>query len=427
METQPITYQTFRTIFLQNEGSILSTCSIIKSFVWQRRLKSKTAMAFMILTMVFILAFPTLASAMSGYDSNVGSYLPDYDNNFVPFNNFSRVLYVIHDGWRINQTNEFWVVSNSTSGYYASDPVLSDRYDRCRQRRKDQVIGNDNCALENQVSNYVWEYGLGGTKNVSSTFNLTDGSLGPEIPPPILNISAYDTSGDTTLGGSNQPSLLRPLSWFRANKTYSIAYVEENGSCQNTGDYQWGFSFLQLLVSLILLIMWTIGIYILWLRAHFTQKLRGRESCQTSGEHKAVLELAVAMQQELDIQQVNVSLLIERQLDDRVDKELKGGAMSYAPAYPELKTYSFRKGTKNWFKREKWWFALIVVSSLLSSTLWMVYNTGLWRFWFWLFGLWLALILAMCIGTSNGSRALIILFCCILDSLVMIGLLILTR
>jgi hypothetical protein len=109
MEIEPITYQLFRTIFLENEASLPSTYRTINSFLWQRRLRSKIAMTFMVITMIFILAFPTLISAMSGYDANVASYMPDRNDNFLPFKDFSRVLYVIHDGWRIGEDGNYWI------------------------------------------------------------------------------------------------------------------------------------------------------------------------------------------------------------------------------------------------------------------------------------------------------------------------------
>lgn len=109
MESEPVTYQLFRTVFLENEASLLSTYRTAKSFVWHRKLRSKAAMIFIVAAMMFILAFPTIISAMSGYDSNIASYLPSLDGNLIPFNQFSRVLYVIHDGWRINRTSDYWV------------------------------------------------------------------------------------------------------------------------------------------------------------------------------------------------------------------------------------------------------------------------------------------------------------------------------
>jgi hypothetical protein len=116
MDTQPVTYQLFRTIFIENDASILSTYRTIKSFISERRLRSNIAMIFMVATMIFILAFPTLISAMSGYDFNTESRVEDRDGNFIPFSNFSRVLYVIHDGWRIGQNGSYWITDKARQG-----------------------------------------------------------------------------------------------------------------------------------------------------------------------------------------------------------------------------------------------------------------------------------------------------------------------
>lgn len=116
METEPVTYRVFRTVFIESDVSVFSTYQTIKSLISQRRLRSKTAMVFMAATMVFILAFPTLMSAMSGYDANVGSRILDRDDNLIPFSNYSRAIYKIHDGSRINQTNDYWVSLDTPGG-----------------------------------------------------------------------------------------------------------------------------------------------------------------------------------------------------------------------------------------------------------------------------------------------------------------------
>ncbi|KAF1996170.1 hypothetical protein P154DRAFT_443898 [Amniculicola lignicola CBS 123094] len=110
MEVEPITYQLFRTIFFEKEASLPSTFLTIRGFIYQRKLRSKIAMVFMGATMIFILAFPTLTSAMSGYDANTGSYVPDYDNGtLLPFSSFNKLLYIVHDGYRINKTGDYQI------------------------------------------------------------------------------------------------------------------------------------------------------------------------------------------------------------------------------------------------------------------------------------------------------------------------------
>jgi hypothetical protein len=76
--------------------------------------------------MIFILLFPTLASAMSGYDANVDAYVLDSDQNLFPFRDYMRIKYVVHDGWRINQTGNYWITYNdSTYGTHSVQPVVA--------------------------------------------------------------------------------------------------------------------------------------------------------------------------------------------------------------------------------------------------------------------------------------------------------------
>jgi len=160
----------------------------------------------------------------------------------------------------------------------------------------------------------------------------------------------------------------------------------------------------------------------MWLRTHFTMTLRQRHPDDISGQHRAVIELAVAMQTELDIHDVHPSLLREKQLRERVDKELKGGAISYAYSKADLPTYSIKTGLKAWFRKERWWFSAIVTMSVFCSTFWMApWRPGTFWFWCWTFGIWLGQVWAFCIGTTNGSSALVILFWCIISAIVVIG------
>jgi hypothetical protein len=113
METSPVTFKTYRTIFLQKEVTIFSIYNLLKDFIALLRLPSKIAMVFMVLSMIFTLLFPTFASAMTGYSGNVGAFIPDANQTLVPFNQFHRVLYVIHDGKRINLTDDYYIWSDT--------------------------------------------------------------------------------------------------------------------------------------------------------------------------------------------------------------------------------------------------------------------------------------------------------------------------
>jgi hypothetical protein len=109
MATSPITFKTYRTVFMQKEVTIFSIYELSKDFIGVLRIPSKSAMVFMILTMVFTLFFPTYASAMTGYSGNVGAFIPDAKQTLLPFSQFRRALYVIHDGKKINQTDDYYI------------------------------------------------------------------------------------------------------------------------------------------------------------------------------------------------------------------------------------------------------------------------------------------------------------------------------
>ena len=62
----------------------------------------RSAMMFIAFAMTLILSFPTLASAMSGYDSNLNSFIPVQDRGLVPFPDFKFAWFRIQDGSRIS-------------------------------------------------------------------------------------------------------------------------------------------------------------------------------------------------------------------------------------------------------------------------------------------------------------------------------------
>ena len=107
MVSSPITYRTYWAIYINKEPSFTSIPRIVVDFAKRRGLPSKIAMTFMILTMVFVLAFPTLASAMTGYNANSGSFVVGYSGSLIPYSEFVPIVYVIHDGNRINLTADY--------------------------------------------------------------------------------------------------------------------------------------------------------------------------------------------------------------------------------------------------------------------------------------------------------------------------------
>lgn len=118
MQVAPITFKTFRTLFCQKDVSTIAGITrLARGFSRRHSLPSKTVVAFMITTMAFILAFPTIASAMTGYSSNVEAFVEDErSTNYVPFNNLRRLYYTIHDGSRLMMSENLQIMTSYGEG-----------------------------------------------------------------------------------------------------------------------------------------------------------------------------------------------------------------------------------------------------------------------------------------------------------------------
>ena len=117
-------------------------------------------------------------------------------------------------------------------------------------------------------------------------------------------------------------------------------------------------------------IIWAFGLYIMWLRAYITMKKRGREHEHVAGEHKAVFELAAAMQKQIcdlaNEEASDVSASTEAQLRQRITKDLRGGSISYtAPLLPNGEGDQARI-IKSWVWAHKLSIAAVVVCVLAT-------------------------------------------------------------
>ncbi|KAJ4987007.1 hypothetical protein SVAN01_07548 [Stagonosporopsis vannaccii] len=444
MEVQPVTFNTYRMIFLQNESLILGIPRLIRDFCKRRSLHSKFAMVFMILTMIFILAFPTLGSAMTGYSGNVIPYVPDLDENFLPFHDFSIVLYTIHDGSRINKTDDYHVTIYKRpednddprlsdiedwkpSGAYSSSDIGAD----CAEYPEGPW--QDRCASSNMIGNisqYIGIYGTSPQAGKSSIFN------GATVDAPTLKISAYDLPDilNNTQSGATplKPNTGHSAMFVSNNKLYNQTYIQDKGKCQAQKSYKWGFSFVQLNIMIILLLVWTFGIIIMYVSSKFTRLQRGRED--VAGEYKAVFELSDAMHAQLDTLEEEdgkeIRQITEPTLRRRVTKDLRGGSIAYD-------TTLLSKGDdwsggldwtlKAWALREIWWFVGLVIAITIDGFVirrfFIDYDNGV-RDDLWFFpALPLAIGFAMYVGLTHGSRVMVLswamLVMCVLPAIVL--------
>ena len=125
MLSRPTTYDTYWTIFMSDEASLWSTIRVAHDFMKRHDLHSRIAKVFIVLTMVFVLAFPTLASAMTGYTSKVGAFVQDRDQNLIQFSQYKLLAYIIHDGWRIGFSGNYPIVYQNATGKCPKTTTIS--------------------------------------------------------------------------------------------------------------------------------------------------------------------------------------------------------------------------------------------------------------------------------------------------------------
>ncbi|KAI0111687.1 hypothetical protein F4814DRAFT_460837 [Daldinia grandis] len=366
MEFAPVTFTVFSIIFLQDEPSFFSTISIVRAFISGRGLKSKTSMVFMVLTMVFIIAWPTVAGAMTGYTTIGKAFVPDIDNNYISFSAFQRLAYIVHDGGRINLTSNYIPFAPEQSH---EEPVThsSGSFTTCYFS---EGHIQDDCWLQSNVSAYVSSYGFYGLKNISSRWMNTT------IPSPMLNISAFyipplshfygfNWSGDPGMGHTYEFTNASNGVFVYSNNTYTLDYVNANGRCQPVRDrFKWGFSCMQLFIVLAFLSIETIGIYILWLKAQFQLPLQGE--VETHRGWRAILVMAEKMDKELQEAGIDARSLTDQRLKVAIRKQLHGGSVSFdAPL--TRSGYSFRHGMWQWIKRERKRFLTLLLTTILTG------------------------------------------------------------
>ncbi|KAI3393152.1 hypothetical protein diail_4677 [Diaporthe ilicicola] len=319
METNPITYRTFWTTFMQREPSLQSITRLIRDFASKRGLRSKVAMAFMVITMLFVMAFPTLASAMTGYTANNEAVIKMQDGTQTPFGDFRQLTAIIHDGSRVGLEADYKVFKNSKPTQY-------------------QTCGGVNC-----IESYIYRYGnVSDTKSTWQQPNHDD----IKLPSPTLNISYWSgkESNVTFLYGSK-------------NDSYTLDYIQQNAVCQpvmfsSQQTYQWGFSVVQLEISLVLLVVWTFGVWVMWLHGHL--ELANRGKYEVPKDFKAALYLADSIRKDLDEFGQEPEFLSNEDLKRHAAEHLKGGKV-------EIQTlslnqgYSFRRHSWQWIKNNKLW------------------------------------------------------------------------
>lgn len=144
MERSPVSLETFESVTLQNSSG-RALVNLIRDYSTNGGARAKLSVSWMILSLSYVLGFPTLMSAMTGYSgtpwhsqgpdgkaTNCGSvlatsqpYIQTPDGSQVQWSSFRLANYIIHDGWRVGLTGDYIVkgVSRDELCIVASIPL----------------------------------------------------------------------------------------------------------------------------------------------------------------------------------------------------------------------------------------------------------------------------------------------------------------
>ncbi|SPO07045.1 uncharacterized protein DNG_09739 [Cephalotrichum gorgonifer] len=380
MTESPITYATFWVIFLHQEPTLVSTYRLMRDFLFRRGPGSITAAAFMLFTVVFLLVFPTFVNSMTGYKTTNEPYVKGFDQNMILLDKLDKVAYIVHDGHRINQTDDY--ILRSYEG-----PMITTLSSGIARSDCSRSTPPKECDATRDISEYTKKYGFYGLLDEETEFN------GITLPAPALNVSAFYLTGSTFYGeqytdprtGQQPFRDINRMQYVSSNELYSLEHVSSQGSCQPSSDtYQWGASFPQLFVMLVALSLWSIGIFAMWYKAH--RRLPLAEDLKVPSGWRGVLELSRAMEAELTDAGIDLAATSDRQAKREIQKRLRGGAVSFEDYYLSKKDYRFRLEFIAWLKKERWWLGASVGCFAVAFGIWAPTGIAIPAIIFWVLG-----------------------------------------
>ncbi|KAH6626304.1 hypothetical protein B0J18DRAFT_137439 [Chaetomium sp. MPI-SDFR-AT-0129] len=396
---QPLTYDAFWIIFLHQEASVRSIYRVGTDPTVYRAVRHKTAAIFALLSLIFVLVFPTLAGAMTGYVMKTDPYVkdaPGEDGNYIRFDEFDFVAYVVHDAWRIGKTGD-WLIPQPAGSFpgYANlgrtTPIFA--IENSKPTQMSSYDGSiDTQSLLATATHYVLEYGLHGTHNAPSVW--PDAEAQVKLPAPALNITAYYLfSGnlqELQISDRLLPQNTSQIMYMQANRTYDLAYVNANGRCQSKADdkvYQWGFSYIQVFIMTLVLILWTLGTWLVWLQAHINLPPRNdeqtgdflvpKETLQAPRGYNGVLQLAAAIQDDADSLGADPAELTPGEARAQMQAHARGARvfvslqpkLSFYPSFTSNRSSRTKPGVSlagylwSRIKKIKWWAAVFFLYS----------------------------------------------------------------
>ncbi|EXJ59849.1 hypothetical protein A1O7_03996 [Cladophialophora yegresii CBS 114405] len=339
----PVSYNTFESLAFV-PPTLVRTVRLAGDLLTNRGWRARLIMVWIISSSLFVLGFSSLVTAMSGYSSNINAVMPNLENESVLWSNFQVVQFAVNDAQRIGHPGPLFVTTgdicvqdgfhdddddDDDSGKYYNKEYLTAEYPPSRRAAADEnEDGNAdgtgevpweyvpaNCTTFWHIVQYVSTYGLQGKIHTEST--ITFNGTTHKLAPPALNVTtSYSPTALSTLStylntfsmsSPPAPSSLSSVTqltdntfWVYDDETYTFSYVLDNATCRYSKWHNWGFSFLFLFITSLLLAIWSVGTYALWLYTHLhnSQDHESRLN-STGGIYRSSFTLVEAMKRDV--------------------------------------------------------------------------------------------------------------------------------
>ncbi|KAL8772517.1 MAG: hypothetical protein Q9194_004580 [Teloschistes cf. exilis] len=309
MEITPVSFKLYTSLVFA-PSSLISTWRSAKAIFTTRGWRAKMYLIWCVLAMAYVLAFPTLIESATGYvqPSSAGFNI---NNNFITadsddllncFNITGGLLLGLDKNVTTATGPPVHVFDALKNGYYRGSD--SYRYADSSDRGPQLPSSINTTSLYYQLITYkptpIWNATNSTTEPSTSytePFNGSDYAFSP-----VTYNHKYTTNitidGHKHFFQNEYPSDYWYAAYCYHGQTIDDYQLQETPYCFAKPYYVWGFSSIVLYIVLGLQIIWTIGMYCVWLDANIASKLV-RSGRTVRGPFRAAADLTEALNETL--------------------------------------------------------------------------------------------------------------------------------
>ncbi|KAI4906904.1 hypothetical protein J4E90_010107 [Alternaria incomplexa] len=263
-----------------------------------KRLFRWLAIFSMLLSTLYVIAFPTLMAAMTGYITTYQPYIEDFDGNLMEWSKAKDVAYIIEDADRVGLEAPLIVTADD-------QPLIDAVHHHMGQFSNWSYTFFFVGDLDTKVPSVEIKFAGG--------FNMTNGIRNPNITADwvfdgnttstfrSLRIASFPTDDyglDSSKSLNKDPRLqyafeTRP----DANHSYTGYYLLDHGSCKPSETYQWGFSYIFLFMVSIFNFVWVCIMVGMWLDTRRGSMMY--RSGRRPGLLRSIMDYSAAIREEL--------------------------------------------------------------------------------------------------------------------------------